>query len=261
MIITSYGAAGYLSDNFQKATLGLNTSSVQLVEIEKEKNKLEARKTEIDKQIAQIPPDMVRARIRLTNNFKTEITRINERLVELDKIVPELKTKQLEVEAHIGPISYISKLFDITMEQAVSVIIGLIIFVFEPLAIMLILAGNFLQRQREDSTMVQPKIIPPPSQLLVDSPVKDDDIINAPLVTNESPIEEISKEATVPSESRVEEEYDDFGFEKAEVKEIKKLIDPVDHLAGIKHREKITMNTDNNSDYTKQYGRRENYVR
>lgn len=261
MIITSYGAAGYLSDNFQKATLGLNTSSVQLAEIEKEKNKLEARKTEIDKQIAQIPPDMVRARIRLTNNFKTEITRINERLVELDKIVPELKTKQLEVEAHIGPISYISKLFGITMEQSVSVIIGLIIFVFEPLAIMLILAGNFLQRQREDSAMAQPKIIPPPSQSLVDSPVKDDDITNAPLVTNEPPIEEISKEVTVPSESRVEEEYDDFGFEKAEVNEIKKLIDPVDHLAGIKHREKITMNTNNNSDYTKQYGRRENHVR
>jgi hypothetical protein len=244
MTITSYGAAGYLSDSFQKATLSSNTSSMQLAEIEKEKVKLETRKLEIDKQIAQIPPDMIKARIRLTNNFKTEIERINNRTVELDTLVPELKTKQLEVEAHIGPISYISKLFGVSLEKAVSIIIGLIIFVFEPLAIALILAGNFLLADRKKNIVVKPA----EEVLLQLDPIDELE----KLVAEELAIEfnEELKDAVEKEEIVVKEVYDDFGFEKNE-KEKQKIL--VDHLKNVTPKEKLTMTgtTTPASDYYK----------
>jgi hypothetical protein len=118
-----------------------------------EKVKLEARKIEIDKQIAQLPAESVKGRQRLAKQFDSEITRINTRLVEIDKTLPEIQLKQIDVNAHAGPILYVAEAFDTTVESAVKYVILLIIVVFDPLAVALIIAGNFLvdQSKREQN--------------------------------------------------------------------------------------------------------------
>jgi hypothetical protein len=153
MVITSSGAAGYLSAEFQKAIMPTKESDVIVKTMTDEKVKLEARKIEIDKQIAQLPAESVKGRQRLAKQFDSEITRINTRLVEIDKTLPEIQLKQIDVNAHAGPILYVAEAFDTTVESAVKYVILLIIVVFDPLAVALIIAGNFLvdQSKREQN--------------------------------------------------------------------------------------------------------------
>jgi hypothetical protein len=149
MIITSSGAAGYLSAEFQKAILPTKGSDIVVQSMMEEKTKLEARKVEIDTQIAQLPAESVKGRQRLAKQFDAEISRINDRIVEIDQKLPELKLKQIDVNAHAGPILYVAEAFNTTVESAVKYVILLIIFVFDPLAISLIIAGNFLVDQHK----------------------------------------------------------------------------------------------------------------
>jgi len=149
MIITSAGAAGYLSGEFQKAIVGTQESSLKVNVLKSQIAKYEERKKQIDAQIAALPvKTSVSQRLRLMNGFKQEQTDLQAKIADIDKQLPELQIAQIGVEAKAGPILYIAKAFDIPVEQAVTWVIMMIIFVFDPLAVFLIIAGNFLLDQR-----------------------------------------------------------------------------------------------------------------
>lgn len=149
MIITSAGAFGFLSAEFQKAISGTNEQNVIIQTLEQEQSRLQKRKEEIDKQIAQLPDNMVRGRTQLMRQFAPEVNRINERLAEIDKELPQLKVASIKKNVEVGPIIYIAEAFNTTPEHAVKWVILVIIFVFDPLAIALLLAGNFLIEERK----------------------------------------------------------------------------------------------------------------
>lgn len=149
MIITSAGAAGYLSGEFQKAILGTQEGSLKVDVLKGQIAKYEERKKQIDSQIANLPEKTsVTQRLRLMNGFKAEQKDLQDKIAAIDSQLPELQIKQIGVEAKAGPILYIAKAFDIPVETAVKWVILLIIFVFDPLAVFLIIAGNFLLHQR-----------------------------------------------------------------------------------------------------------------
>ena len=160
MIITSSGAAGYLSAEFQKAIIPTKGSEIQVKAMTEEKTRLESRKVEIDKQISQLPPENVRGRQKLQKQFAGELDHINTRIVEIDQELPKLQMEQVDVNAHAGPILYIAQAFDTTVESAVKYVILLIIFVFDPLAVALIIAGNFLidQKRKEEKDSINAKL-------------------------------------------------------------------------------------------------------
>jgi cell division protein FtsB len=149
MTITSAGVFGYLSGEFQKAIAGNNQQNVIITSLEDEKTRLQARKQEIDAQIANLPSNSVSSRVRLMNQFKDEITRINNRLAKIDEELPSLQVNVIGQNVKIGPIMYLSQAFNTTPEQAVKWVILIIIFVFDPLAVTLLVAGNFLITQRK----------------------------------------------------------------------------------------------------------------
>ncbi len=149
MLITSAGVFGFLSGEFQKAISSTNTSSVMMTSLTDEQGRLQKRKLEIDKQVAQLPENNVRGRTTLLRQFGPEIKRINDRLIEIDKELPKLKVESIKKNVEVGPIIYVAEAFSTTPEQAVKWVILTIIFVFDPLAIALLLAGNFLIEQRK----------------------------------------------------------------------------------------------------------------
>lgn len=150
MTITSAGVFGYLSGEFQKAIAGNNQQNVLITALEDEQTRLQKRKEQIDNQIAAIPPNYSSAqRNRMINQFRTEQREVTKRLSEIDKQLPELKVQNIGQSVKIGPIIYIAEAFNTTPEQAVKWVILTIIFVFDPLAIALLVAGNFLLAQRK----------------------------------------------------------------------------------------------------------------
>jgi hypothetical protein len=160
MIITSAGAAGYLSGEFQKAIMGTQEGSLKVSVLKDQQKKYEDRKRQIDDQIAALPEKTtVNQRLKLMNGFKAEQAELQNKISDIDKQLPELQIHQIGVEAKAGPILYIAKAFDIPVESAVKYVILMIIFVFDPLAVYLILAGNFLldrmRRLKEKAGIVQ----------------------------------------------------------------------------------------------------------
>lgn len=148
MIITSAGAFGYLSAAFQGAIKDTKQQQVLVTAIAEEKAKLEARKKEIDAQIAKLPSNSVRGRQKLIAAFKGEADRITLRLQQLDTELPKLRVQEIALNTHAGPIVYVAQAFDVSLEQAVKYVILVIIFVLDPLAVALLVAGNFLWETR-----------------------------------------------------------------------------------------------------------------
>lgn len=162
MVITSAGAAAYLSGEFQKAIVGTQEGSLKVDVLKQQQAKYEERKKQIDAQIAALPEKTtVNQRLRLMNGFKAEQKDLQDKIAAIDKELPELQVKQIGVEAKAGPILYISKAFDIPVEAAVKWVILLIIFVFDPLAVFLIIAGNFLLERWRAEKKVKPDPLPP----------------------------------------------------------------------------------------------------
>ena len=159
VFITSMGAFGFLSAEFQKAIAGNSQQNVRIEALTEEKARLQARKEQIDQQVANLPANYGRTRINVINSFKEETQRINARLAKIDEELPQLKVENIEKSVKIGPILYVANAFGTTPEIAVKWVILTIIFVFDPLAIALILAGNFLWAQREQRRKVE---LPPP---------------------------------------------------------------------------------------------------
>lgn len=155
MIITSAGAAGYLSGAFQTAIIGTKEGEIKVSVLKEQQAKYQERKKQIDDQIFNLPArTSVGQRLRLINGFKDEQKALDDKITAIDKELPDAQIKQISVEAKTGPILYVAKAFDIPVEQAVKYVIGLIIFVFDPLAIFLIVAGNFLwARQKKLKTI------------------------------------------------------------------------------------------------------------
>lgn len=179
MSITSAGAFGYLSASFQKTIIPTKTGLVEVDALKKEKVTLTERKTElskrkeqIDKQIAELPSNYVRSRQKLINEFKEESSlvlkesnEISKRLLAIEKDIAEKEVQNIDVQAHAGPILFVSEAFNIPLEQAVKYIILMIIFVFDPLAVVLVISGNFLldkHRERKPEPKVEklPEILP-----------------------------------------------------------------------------------------------------
>lgn len=162
MIITSAGAAGYLSGEFQKAIVGTKEGELKVAVLKEQQQKYQDRKKQIDDQIANLPAKTtVNQRLRLMNGFKAEQKALDEKIAQIDKDLPALQVQQIGTEAKAGPIIAIAKAFKVPVEEAVTWVIGMIIFVFDPLAIFLIIAGNFLlakRREEKAKVVVEPVV-------------------------------------------------------------------------------------------------------
>lgn len=164
MVLTSAGSFGYLSSSFQQAispnkeiTLQIQTAEKEKEQLLAEKKQLTDSKIKIEDQIAKLPSENVSGRARLIANFKEESRVINNKLAKIDPKIEELNktiltnsSSQIQKDVHIGPIVYFAKAFDIPVEKVVTYAILSVIFVFDPLAVSLILAGNFLIARRKN---------------------------------------------------------------------------------------------------------------
>src|SRR5271167_3351807 len=96
MLITSAGAFGYLSREFQKAIQGTNQDTVLVQSLQDEQHRLQLRKEEIDAQIAKLPDNFVRGRKALMEQFGPEQDKITSRLSDIDKQLPQLKIDSIK---------------------------------------------------------------------------------------------------------------------------------------------------------------------
>jgi hypothetical protein len=196
MIVTSLGVFGYLTKANQTDMIGLKQTIAQQEQLADELKRLEVRKSQIDEQIAQLPSNFVNARIRLQREFDVELKEINSRIPEIVREQSHLAGKQIEQQADIGPLVFIARTIGYDIDVATTWFTLLLVFVFDPLAVILTICGN-IAYVHHISTRGQ-KLV-----LVSEQPLQPDSIGDLPPKTNTTDVDisaaEIEEEEVIQS--------------------------------------------------------------
>ena len=171
MFITSMGIFGFLSKAHMDQTLTVGDNSLLIERIDRKIDREKVKITDAETVVAQLDKtvqvlidyDRIRGesgaiavresqneeRATLSNIIDQAYSKID--TLSVEKL--ELDKEQLELEAEVGPIKYIAafiygdELDKTLLERAVRWIIITIIFVFDPLAVLLIVAANMTLKE------------------------------------------------------------------------------------------------------------------
>ena len=172
MFITSLGIFGYLSKAHNDQTLISGDVSAKIEMID-EKIKVEKDNIDVNrKQIKQMDDSVDQTMVRSTsekgaekaaslrkaqqterNRILKEIETYNKRISALNEERAPIATEIRKVEAEVGPIKYIAALIygdsmdSSLLDKSVRFVIILLVLVFDPMAVLLVIAGNFSLRQ------------------------------------------------------------------------------------------------------------------
>lgn len=232
MIITSAGIYGFLSNAYQTTSNKLNIHEGKVGVLENKKklfeNKLIENKNIIDsktKRIDQLSNLRTNQENRLdastsnrnSRNVRTDINNANGEIQLLSKEIESLTEKNSvlsdsigsydvkildlqannEVAGEVGPLKYISELTGLEMAVVVNYLILLLIFVFDPLAVAMILMTNkAFDEENKTKEIIEPIIV---EEKLEEQIVEQKE---------ETPLEEKIEEPVVvdvPLEEKVEE--------------------------------------------------------
>jgi hypothetical protein len=171
ILITSAGIYGYLSSAYQKTAdqTSIIDSKIASLETKKklyentrsgilqEKQSLSELKGSLSKgtttQFTDRKGNLVvrsnNASIKQIENASKSDEKLSTKLDIVNDSIFALETKMLEIkttavgESELGPLKYLSQLTGVTMDRIINWYILVIIFVFDPLAIALVVAANF----------------------------------------------------------------------------------------------------------------------
>jgi hypothetical protein len=173
--LTSMGIFGFLSKAHSDQTLvsGDTSAKVELVDekikiarenIAMNQKALEQMNNQVDQLLGRTDDDaganravQVRRQQRAERNrLQNEIAEEQETIAKLNEEVAPIRAEIRKIEAEVGPIKYIAALIygdnpdTNLLERAVRWVIILIVFVFDPLALMLVLAAQSSYRWLDD---------------------------------------------------------------------------------------------------------------
>lgn len=211
-VITSIGIYGLLSTGFQEniAKLEIGTKQIQNIEVKKQrfeeiKFELSKEKTTLDKDISQLRNALstntttqsidaktgqvvTKANNANRKSFETQlasaqtnrdklsikIDALNDSITNLDIQILDMESKASEAN-ELGAVQYVSEITGADLKTVASWFIFMLIFVFDPLAITLVIATNQAFEQRK------PKI----NTSNTSEPIEPEPVIETPSVSKE----------------------------------------------------------------------------
>jgi hypothetical protein len=158
-VITSLGIFGYLSKSYISDSASIYKSEIQ-IKTKEEQLKIEQKRLDnLIKQQGQ--------RDYIVRRLEKELAATQNKIFDLTSEIGELKSNKSELSTEIGPIRYIAELIygdgqmD-TIDKAVRIIIIALMLVFDPLAILLVIAANMqlksIKRPRVTEKILSKKI-------------------------------------------------------------------------------------------------------
>jgi hypothetical protein len=143
MSVTGLGIFNCLSFAYQSAAADLKDSMVRLENMESDDRKIQEEYSRLQGEIDHIPGS-------------NEIKKL-EKLKELDSLMDELKNqsaelrlkirgesiRKLSLQIELGPAVRVAQLFNTNMDDAATYLIVLFVFIFDPLAVCLVVAATF----------------------------------------------------------------------------------------------------------------------
>ena len=146
ILITSAGIFGYLSNAYQGATIQFEKQTTTLFYKEDRLEQLEEDKIylkeELEQSIASLPENYITAKRKLREDYNPKVLAVNDEILKIKQEIGDLKVSLVETGVDVGPAIYLSRVFDTDIDTVVKFFIFILIFVFDPMAIALVIAYN-----------------------------------------------------------------------------------------------------------------------
>ena len=146
VLITSAGIFGFLSNAYQGATVQFEKQSNELLALEDRLEQLEDDRTflkdEFEQSVDDLPENYITAKRKLREQFNPQIQKLNEQILNVKSRKSDLEISLIETGVDVGPAIYLARVFDTDIDSVVKFFIFILIFVFDPMAVCLIIAYN-----------------------------------------------------------------------------------------------------------------------
>ncbi|MDB9847576.1 hypothetical protein OAC50_00155 [bacterium] len=182
ILITSMGIYGFLSSAYQETATKAGTIDAQISLIETKRDNVKdqlsvynAEKESINKSVGDLRSGLSNNKIQYTNAegvlvtttssstrkalekqldqsllrqnaINIKVDTLNEKLFNYETQIVEVSTNN-DIAGELGPLKYLSGLTGIPMDEIINYLLLIIIFVFDPLAIALVISANYAFEQ------------------------------------------------------------------------------------------------------------------
>lgn len=180
MLITSLGIFGFLSKAHVEQTvanreisLRINQLDFQISSATETINRYQTQLSQLDRAInihidANRPTQALNARRSQQSErdqIRTRIDAEQESIIQLNQQKSRLQSQLSSLESEVGPIRYVAEFFvgdAVDLEKSVRWMIIIIVLVFDPLAILMLIAANMRASKEEQDKNTIPSIIDSP---------------------------------------------------------------------------------------------------
>jgi hypothetical protein len=255
ILITSMGIYGFLSNAYIETANKAKSADSQITLLDSKKLNLVEQREILTEEKSETIKNITDLRKGLTNNTQTTKDRsgnilissssanratfekqlnkaierqeqINVKLDSINSEIYKLESEVIETQisneaaSELGPLIYLSNLTGTPMDVIINWLLLVIIFVFDPLAIALVIAANFAFKQIQQPTYKNPKhySLYNPSPLPISPTTNPQPPQPEPLI--DTPISEITvSEFNKPKESSIEDLFSTWKKNKLRKKE------------------------------------------
>ena len=231
IFITSMGIFGFLSKAHLDQTISVGDNTLEIQQIQTRIDREQKRITDADLVISQLDKavqvlieyDRVRGdtgAIATREKQKDERAELNtiiddaqDKISEYNDAKLVLSKEQIELEAEVGPLKYIAEAMygdgaKDHFDEAVRWVIFLLIFVFDPLAVLLLIAAN--------QSLRDARLVKVDNENIANFTEVDAHVVQVPGTTDAEEVQEKTESSEVSSETQVDEKQN----EVTEVKDI-----------------------------------------
>ena len=163
IVITSAGIFGFLSNAYQGATVTFEKESTALIYKEDRLEQLQEDKVflkeELEAAVAELPDNYRTAKRKLREEYQPQINQINKEMIQLKGEIGDLKIALVETGVEVGPAIYIARTFDTDVDTVVKFFILVLIFVFDPMAVIFVISYNVTLLERSSELPKQAKVV------------------------------------------------------------------------------------------------------
>ena len=144
--ITSVGIFGFLSNAYQGATIDFEKQSTVLLYKEDRLSQLQEDKVylkeELELAISELPDNYITAKRQFREDYNPKVLELNDMILNVKQDISDLKVRLVETGVDVGPAIYLARAFGTDIDTVTKFFILILIFVFDPMAVSLILAYN-----------------------------------------------------------------------------------------------------------------------
>ena len=153
VLITSAGIFGFLSNAYQGATIDFEKQTATLFYNEDRLEQLEEDKIYLKDELSQavnsLPDNFPTAKRQLREEYNPKVLALNDQILGIKQEIGDLKVGLVETGVDVGPAIYLARIFGTDIDSVVKFFIFMLIFVFDPLAVVLVIAFNMTMGYKE----------------------------------------------------------------------------------------------------------------